>query len=71
MKLPHRRWREVFVVVLVVLTLAALVLPPIQMARENARRAMSRNNLRQLGLALHNYHDTFECQGDCAILGRL
>jgi type II secretory pathway pseudopilin PulG len=61
MKLPHRRWLEVFVVILVVLTLVALLLPAIQMAREQARRAMSQNNLKQLGLALHNYHATFEC----------
>ncbi len=61
MKLPHRRWLEVCIVVFVVLALAALLLPAIQMARDEARRSMSWNNLRQLGLALHNYHDTFEC----------
>ena len=61
---------ELLVVIAIIAVLIALLLPAVQAAREAARRAQCTNNLKQIGLAMHNYHSTNDCFPPGGLLDR-
>jgi prepilin-type N-terminal cleavage/methylation domain-containing protein/prepilin-type processing-associated H-X9-DG protein len=61
---------ELLVVIAIIAVLIALLLPAVQAAREAARRAQCVNNLKQIGIALHNYHSSYDTFPPAAVWAR-
>jgi prepilin-type N-terminal cleavage/methylation domain-containing protein/prepilin-type processing-associated H-X9-DG protein len=61
---------ELLVVIAIIAVLIALLLPAVQAAREAARRAQCVNNMKQIGLAIHNYHQTNDCFPPAGLVAR-
>ncbi|MFI4852449.1 MAG: DUF1559 domain-containing protein [Gimesia chilikensis] len=59
--MSRQLWRDLAVMMGIFLLLIALLVPAIHRSRTAARMSSAKNNLKQIGLALHNYHDTFGC----------